>query len=196
MSYATYAEILRPSARKYALLYDVALLVGGSLLVAISAQIAIPLPFSAVPVTGQTLTVLLMGALLGSTRGSLALLVYLMEGAAGLPVFAGGTGGLVHLLGPSGGYLVGFVAASFVTGLLAERGWDRRAATVFLAMLLGNVLIYAIGLPWLAGFVGRERVIALGLLPFLPGDLLKLLLATVLLPSGWRLLNEIGARQA
>lgn len=185
----TYAEVLRPSVRRYALLYDVALIVGGSLFIALSAQVAIPLPFSPVPVTGQTLAVPLIGALLGSRRGGLSLLAYLAEGALGLPVFAGGTAGLARLMGPTGGYLVGFVPAAFLTGLLAERGWDRQVRTTLLAMFLGNVAIYALGLLWLARFVGGERVLASGLLPFIPGDLLKLILATMFLPPGWKLLR-------
>jgi len=191
----TYADILRPSVKRHALLYDIAWIAGGSLFIALSAQVAIPLPFSPVPITGQTLAVLLTGALLGSRRGSLCLLAYLAEGISGLPVFAGGMAGPARLVGPTGGYLVGFIAAAFLTGLLAERGWDRRVRTTLLAMLLGNAAIYAFGLPWLARFVGGERVLALGLLPFIPGDFLKLILATMFLPSGWKLLGRKGGRE-
>ncbi len=187
MTYATYADILCPSAKRHALLYDIVLVIGGSLLIALCAQIAIPLPFSPVPITGQTLAVLLVGALLGSRRGGLCLLTYLVEGIAGLPVFAGGATGLAHLLGPAGGYLIGFTAAAYITGLLAERGWDRRTETTLLAMLLGNAVIYAFGLPWLAFFAGVGRVLPLGLYPFIAGDLLKSILAAMLLPSGWRM---------
>lgn len=188
----TYADVLRPSTRRYALLYDATLVVAGSLLVALLAQFAVPLPFSPVPVTGQTLAVLMVGMLLGSRRGGLALLTYLAEGAMGLPVLAGGAAGLARLTGPTGGYLVGFVAAAFLVGWLAERGWDRRPETTLLAMLLGNAVIYAFGLPWLAHFVGTERVLSLGLLPFLAGDLGKALLAMALLPWGWQLLDRRG----
>jgi biotin transport system substrate-specific component len=194
MIYTTYADVLRPSVKKYALLYDIVLVIGGSLFVALGAQVAVHLPFSPVPITGQTLAVLLVGMLLGSRRGSLSLLTYLAEGLAGLPVFAGGTAGLARLLGPTGGYLVGFVAAAYVTGLLAERGWDRRVVTTILAMFLGNIAIYAVGVLWLAAFVGIGRALPLGLYPFIPGDLLKLVLAAILLPAGWRIpgLNKIG----
>jgi biotin transport system substrate-specific component len=189
--YSTYADVLRPSTRLKGLVYDAALVVGGSLFVALCARITIPLPFSPVPLTGQTLGVLLAGALLGSRRGGLSLLVYLAEGAAGLPVFAAGdTAGIARLAGPTGGYLVGFVVAAYVTGLLAERGWDRKAGNTLLAMLLGNTIIYACGLLRLAGFVGLERTLTLGLFPFVPGDLLKLALATSLLPLGWRVLGK------
>lgn len=190
----TYADVLRPSAKRYALTYDAVLVLGGSVAMALSARLAIPLPFSPVPVTGQTFTVLLIGALLGSRRGCLCLMAYLAEGAAGLPVFAAGTGGLLHLTGPTGGYLAGFVVAALVTGFLAERGWDRRFWTTIAAMLLGNIAIYAYGLPWLAFFVGAGKALPLGLKPFIAGDIYKLLLAAVLLPSGWKLLGHIKHR--
>ncbi len=123
------ADIFRPSVRRYAGVYDAALILGASLLIALSARIAVPVPFSPAPITGQTLAVLLVGALLGSRRGALSVLAYLAEGAMGLPVFAGGGAGILWLLGPTGGYLFGFIAAAFVTGWLAERGWDRRFVT-------------------------------------------------------------------
>ena len=190
----TYADVLRPSAKRYALTYDAVLVLGGSVAMALSAQLAIPLPFSPVPVTGQTFAVLLIGALLGSRRGGLCVLAYLAEGAAGLPVFAAGTGGLLHLTGPTGGYLAGFVVAALVTGFLAERGWDRRFWTTIAAMLLGNIAIYGYGLPWLAFFVGAGKALPLGLKPFIAGDIYKLLLAAVLLPSGWKVLGHIKHR--
>lgn len=185
-----YADLLRPTMRRTAYLYDAALVLGGSLFIALSAQIAIPLPFSPVPVTGQTLAVLLAGALLGSRRGALAVVAYIAEGLAGLPVFAGGAAGVTRLLGPTGGYLVGFVAAAFLVGLLAERGWDRRFGTTVAAMTLGNVVIYAIGAAWLAVFVGGlAQAWTLGVAPFLLGDVLKIILAAILLPGGWKLLG-------
>ena len=188
----TLVDVLQPSMtrRRAFLLYDLALVSGGSLLVALAAQIAIPLPFSPVPITGQTLAVLLIGALLGSRRSAGSLSLYLIEGALGLPVFAGGRSGLAYMLGPTGGYLIGFVAAAFVTGWLAERQWDRRARSNVLVMLLGNVVIYACGLPWLARFVGADRALVLGLYPFIAGDLLKLALATLALPWGWKVLAK------
>lgn len=190
MTYATYVDLLRPAGRSKALAYDATLVLAGSLFIAVSAQLALRLPFSPVPITGQTLAVLLTGALLGSRRGALSALAYLGEGLAGLPVFAGGAAGAAPLLGPTGGYLAGFVAAAYVTGRLAERGWDRRAGTVALAMLLGNVLLYAPGLAWLARFVGADKALALGLYPFIAGDLLKIALAASLLPLGWKLLRK------
>ncbi|MBE9179600.1 biotin transporter BioY [Oculatella sp. LEGE 06141] len=189
MTRATYADVFRPTEGRYLWLYDLLLILGGSLLIGLSAQVAIPLPFSPVPITGQTFAVLLAGALLGSRRGSLCVLTYLAEGLAGLPVFVG-TGGIGHFLGPTGGYLIGFVVAAYAVGQLAERGWDKRFITSLLAMLLGNVVIYTVGLLWLSRFVGAERVLTLGLYPFVIGDLLKIALATGLLPIGWKVLNS------
>lgn len=187
---ATYADILRPQARRLAWLYDLALVVGGSLLVALSARVAFPLPFSPVPVTAQTLAVLLVGALLGSVRGGVSMLLYLAQGVAGLPVFAAGGAGVAYLLGPTGGYLLGFVAGAALTGLLAERGWDRRIGTTLLAMLLGTAAIYAAGLAWLALFTRAENVLTVGLYPFIPGAVVKIAAAALLLPQGWKLLGR------
>ena len=188
-----YADLLRPTMRRSALLYDAALVLGASLVIALSAQVAIQLPFSPVPITGQTMAVLLVGALLGSRRGALAVLAYIAEGLAGLPVFAGGAAGLARLFGPTGGYLVGFVAAAFLVGWLAERGWDRRFGTTLAAMTLGNLVIYGVGAVWLAVFVGGlSRAWSFGVLPFLPGDAIKIVLAAVLLPGGWKLLGMRG----
>ena len=129
----TVAGLLRPCEKKLAALYDVAVVVGGSLLIALCAQLAIGWP---IPVTGQTFAVLMIGALLGSRRASVSVLVYIAEGASGLPVFAHGRSGFTVLLGPTGGYLVGFVVAAYIVGLLAERGWDRRIGTTILAVVL------------------------------------------------------------
>ena len=186
----TAINIFRPAEARHAWLYDAACIMAGSVFVALSAQVALRLPFSPVPVTGQTLAALLVGAVLGSRRGSLALLAYLAEGLAGIPVFAGGAVGFARLLGPTGGYLVGLIGAAYVTGLLAERGWDRRPRTTALAMLAGNAVVYAFGLAWLARFVGSDHVLAAGLLPFVPGDLFKVALAAGMLPLGWKLINR------
>lgn len=186
--YRTYSDVFRPQTRSNVLAYELLLLVGATLVIALSAQVSIRLWFTPVPITGQTLAVLLVGTLLGSKRGAAALLTYLAEGLAGMPVFANGTSGWAILSGPTGGYLVGFVAAAFVTGWLAERGWDRRVWTTALAMLIGNIVIYACGLTWLAKFVGTAHVLEAGLTPFLTGDALKIVLAAGLLPGGWKLL--------
>jgi len=192
----TVADLVRPSDRRLARFYDAILIVGGSVIVALCAQVAVGFP---VPISGQTFGVLMVGMLLGSRRGVLCLLTYLAEGVLGLPVFAQGKAGLLALTGPTGGYLVGFVLAAYVVGTLAERGWDRRLATTVLTMILGNVTIYACGLAWLSvllyvvgrGFGGRG-VLAVGLFPFLLGDGLKIALAAILLPSGWKLIRYFG----
>lgn len=178
----TLAQTLRPAHHVLALLYDAVLILGGSILIALSAQVSVLIPLSPVPVTGQTFAVLFLGALLGSARGAAAVLAYLAEGIAGMPVFAGGSWGIMHLLGPTGGYLVGFVGAAYLTGFLAERGWNAKLYTVALAMLLGNVVLHAVGAVWLAFSVGFRNALALGVLPFLVGDALKVGLASVLLP--------------
>jgi biotin transport system substrate-specific component len=174
--------------RAGALVRDTLLVVGFSLLVALSAQVAISLPGTPVPMTGQTFGVLLTGALLGAGRGFLALALYLLEGALGLPVFAQGHAGLAGLLATqSAGYLWACPFAAAAVGALAERGWDRRFGTTALAMLAGNAVFYLFGLPWLARFVGPAQALPMGLFPFLPGDAIKLLLAAALLPAAWRL---------
>ncbi|UCG44435.1 MAG: biotin transporter BioY [candidate division WOR-3 bacterium] len=185
----TYAEVLRPTGRRWTAFYDSGLVVGGSLFIALSARLTVPLPFSPVPLTGQTMAVLLVGAVLGARRGSLTVLLYLLQGAAGLPVFAAGGAGLGWLLGPTGGYLLGFLPAAALAGLLSERGWDRRVGPTLLLMLAGNVLIYVFGLAGLARFVPAHRLLAAGLLPFLPGDAVKAVGAALLLPGAWRLLR-------
>lgn len=161
--------------------------VAGSALVALTAQIQIPLPFSPVPVTGQTFGVLLVAASLGARLGPASVGLYVLEGAVGLPVYAGGAAGLARLGGPTGGYLVGFVAAAAVIGALARRGWDRRLPTAFLAMLAGEVAIYVFGLAWLSRFPLQVGLLEAGLLPFIPGDLYKAALAALALPAAWRL---------
>jgi biotin transport system substrate-specific component len=195
----TLVDVIRPDVlgRQRDLLLVVAF---GTLMGAL-AQVAVPLPFTPVPVTGQTLGVLLIGALLGSKRGAAAMLMHLAEGLAGLPVFAEGSTawtltrlGVPTIIGPTAGYLLAFPVAAFVVGWLAERGWDRRLLTAAAAMLVGEVVIYAVGLPWLALYVGAERAIPLGLLPFLAGDAVKLALAATALPSGWTLLSRLGMR--
>jgi len=170
------------------------LVVLASLLTAAAAQAAIQLSWSPVPVTGQTLAVLLAGAALGPRRGAMAMLLYLAEGAAGLPFFAGGAGGAHLLLGPSGGYLLAFPFAAMLTGLLATRGWDRRPLATFAAMLLGSVVVLALGALQLSRFVPRGAVLAGGVLPFVAGDLVKAALAAGLLPAAWKLVGGQESR--
>lgn len=164
------------------------LVAGASALVGLASQVAVPL--TPVPVTLQTLAVLLCGAALGSRRGAAATVLYLAEGAVGFPVFAAGRAGIPYMLGPTGGYLLGFVAAAYVVGYLAERGWDRNILRTALAMVVGNAVIYCFGLAWLLRYVPPEGVLAAGLLPFLAGDALKIALATGLLPLSWRFVGD------
>jgi biotin transport system substrate-specific component len=174
------------------LLTSAPLVVAGSVLTVLAAHVSIPLPFTPVPITGQTFAVLLVGAALGSRRGAASMALYVAQGLAGLPVFAGGKAGLAVLLGPTGGYLIGFIAAAFVTGWLAEPSWDRRPLTTALAMVLGNLVIYLVGVSWLAVFVGISKARLLSMIPFLPGDLLKILLATAALPGAWWIVQRSG----
>ncbi|KAA3664965.1 MAG: biotin transporter BioY [Chloroflexi bacterium] len=173
---------------QHSLLRDVIFVLAGSWLIALTAQLSFTI--GPVPITGQTFGVLLVGALLGSRRGAASVLAYLAQGFAGLPVFAGGAATTAVLAGPTAGYLLGFLPAALVVGWLCERGWDRRVETAVIAMLLGNLIIYAFGLPLLSRFVGWDQVLQLGLIPFIPGDILKVLLAAILMPSGWKLLQR------
>ena len=168
---------------------DIALVLLGSVVVAAFAQISIPL--QPVPITGQTFAVLLVGMALGSRRGAAALALYLAEGAAGLPVFAEAKSGLVTLLGPTGGYLFGFVVAAWLVGLLAERGFDRSLLKTLVAMVAGNAVIYVLGVAWLARFVGGfSGALDFGMYPFLIGDAIKAVAAALLLPGTWKLLGK------
>ena len=185
----TYADILRPRGRISSLVYDCFLVLAGSVLIALSAKVAIPVPFSPVPVTGQTFTVLMIGALYGSGRGVLTVLAYMAEGISGMPVFTGAGAGLAYLMGPTGGYIAGFAAAAGITGLLAEKGWDRNIFTTAMAMAAGSTAIYIFGTLWLSLFVGG-KALSLGLIPFIPGDIVKIVLAAVLLPAAWKFIRK------
>jgi biotin transport system substrate-specific component len=169
---------------------EVALILGATLFIAAFAQLSIPL--QPVPITGQTFAVLLVGMALGSRRGALALAAYLVEGAAGLPVFAEAKSGVATILGPTGGYLVGFIAAAWVVGYLAEKGWDRNFLKTFAAMAIGNAVIYALGLGWLLRYFAGDvnATLAAGMYPFLIGDAIKAAAAALLLPASWILLGS------
>ncbi len=189
----TLVDVLLPRQRSW--VFDAALVVFFSAFVGLTAQVAIPL--WPVPLTLTTLGVLFTGAALGSKRGALALLLYLAEGAVGLPVFAGGASGVAYALGPTGGYLVGFVVAAGIVGLLAERGWDRRPIWTALAMVVGNLIIYVLGVTWLAVFLGDPgTALVQGMLIFVIGDLVKIAVAAFALPGGWALARRrrTGAR--
>lgn len=170
---------------------DVVLVVGGAGLVGLLAQITIHLSFTPVPITGQTLGVLLVGTALGWRRGMAALVLYAAAGLIGVPWFAAGASGYV---GANFGYILGFIVSAAVCGYLAERHADRRLVTAVPAMVVGEVLMYVIGVAWLAADlkIGIGKAITLGFVPFWIADSIKCLLAAGLLPSAWRL---VGARK-
>jgi biotin transport system substrate-specific component len=172
---------------------DVLLVLAGTAFVALAAQVSFQLPFTPVPITGQTFAVVLVGASLGALLALASLGLYVFVGAIGAPVYADGGRGWDVLTGPTGGYIIGFVLAAVITGYLAQQRWDRRFSSAVAAMLTGNVLVYAVGLPWLAEKIdtGFEATLEAGLYPFVVGDLLKLYLAGALLPAAWRLVSRL-----
>ena len=172
---------------------DVALILGGAVLTAVAAQIAIPM--WPVPITGQTFAVLLVGAVLGASRGAISMIAYFSMGAAGLPVFTGMASGITF--GTTFGYLVGFIAAAAVVGWLAQLNWQKKVAGVIASFLIGNAVIYLFGLPWLAFALSNLNlasnlgaVLAAGLIPFLIGDAIKIALAAAALPLAWKYLGS------
>ena len=191
---------------------DIALIVLFALITAGAARISVYLPFTPVPITGQTLAVLLAGATLGSRRGAAAMVLYAVGGSQ-LDLFAGGSNALFHwqagsggyILGitsgssglfwdlASGGYIVGFIPAAFIVGFLCERGWDTRS-WIIVAMLAGNVILYIPGLIQLSFFVPNDKVMEYGLYPFVAGDLIKLYIAAISLPTAWGLFNMTQGR--
>jgi len=161
-----------------------------SLFIAACAQFSIQI--GPVPITGQSFAVLLTGALLGSRLGAAAVIAYLIEGAIGLPFFAGGGAGLVRFFGPTGGYLVAFPAAAFIVGAFAEHGWDKRYPTAVAAMAIGSVVILLGGWAWFTILTNTPPVAAfkIAVLPFMAGDIVKIALAAAVLPTGWALLKR------
>ncbi len=163
----------------------------GSAVLALSARIAVP--FWPVPMTLQTLAVLLIGAVFGTRLAVATVLLYLVEGAMGLPVLAGTPQhgiGLPYMIGPTGGYLVGYIVAAAIVGWFAERGADRSFARLLGAMAVGDVVVFVLGFAWLAHLVGRTSAFELGVVPFIAGDAIKTLLAALLVPSVWSLLAK------
>ena len=158
----------------------------GTAVLAISAKVQIP--FWPVPMTMQTFVVLVLGIAYGARLGAVTVGLYLIEGAAGLPVFATGSG-LAYIVGPTGGYLIGFLLASYVIGMLANRGWDRSMTKTLGAMLAGTVIIFFLGIVWLSTFIGFEKAIAVGLTPFLLSEGLKIALAVIIMPLLWKRLS-------
>ncbi|MDX1583013.1 MAG: biotin transporter BioY [Thermoanaerobaculia bacterium] len=182
----TIPSFIQSSAREHALVRDVLIVIAASLLIAVAAQVSVPIPFSPVPMTLQPMAVLLVGAVLGSVRGGAAAALYLLEGATGLPVFAGGKGGLVWLIaGPTAGYLLSYPFVAWVTGWLSERGWSRSPLSTIPMMMIGIAMIHLGGWSWLAAMMGlgMSEAFVLGTAPFLMGDLVKIAIAAALLPS-------------
>ena len=189
-----YIDILQPEKSIPQKARDIAIVISASWLLAISAQFSFNLPFSPVPVTGQTLAVLLIGSLLGKNRGAAAVGLYLLQGAAGLPVFAGGKYGFITLVGPTGGYLIGFIAAAYIVGILAELRYDKSLIYTVFSMLIGNLVIYIFGLFWLVQFVRESSALQLGLFPFLVGDFVKILSGVIVLGGSRKISSMISPR--
>ena len=172
-------------ALRYALLA-----LAGSVLITICTQISLPL--FPVPMTLQTFAVFLIGLTYGWRLGGITISLYLLEGAIGLPVFSGGKGGMIVFMGPTAGYLVGFLLAATACGWFAERGFDRSYFRLFLSLIVGNILIYTPGLFWLGTLIGWDKpVLEYGLYPFIGGDLLKIAMAVLLLPTVWKIVNRL-----
>lgn len=200
----TLSDALLPRERSWAV--NAALVVGFSAFLALTAQVAVPLPFTPVPLTGQTLGVLLTAAVLGPRLGALTMLLYLAEGLLGLPVFALGRSawsassvpGLPVIIGPTAGYLLSYPLTAWLVGALAAQGWDRRVRLAVPAMLLGNLVILALGFAWLAastwllkGALPLGALLSASVIPFIPGDLIKIGVAALTLPGGWALVRRM-----
>jgi len=189
MTYAPLADRLWTQSAGSSMLRKGALVLLGSLVIAAAAQVNVPM--QPVPMTLQTLAVLSVGAALGARLGVAALVLYVLEAAVGLPVLAEMKSGLPTLLGPTGGYILGFVLAAGLVGYLAERGFDRSMPRMMLAMLLGAALIYVPGLLWLSGFVGGfGQAITFGLTPFVLGDIVKAVIAAIAFPAVWKWIGD------
>ena len=196
-----YQEIDYPSMSAYLFLVEVdskiqrafryaLLALAGSVLITICTQISLPL--FPVPMTLQTFAVFLIGLTYGWRLGGITVSLYLLEGAIGLPVFSGGKGGMIVFMGPTAGYLVGFLLAATACGWFAERGFDRSYFRLFLSLIVGNILIYTLGLFWLGTLIGWDKpVLEYGLYPFIGGDLLKIAMAVLLLPTVWKIVNRL-----
>ncbi len=171
---------------------NVTLVVGLTLFTALCAQVSVPLPFTPVPLTLQTFAVLAGAAALGAERSVIAQVLYVVLAVAGAPVLAGGATGMKSITGPTGGYIIGFVAASYVVGRIAERWATRKVVTTVVAYVAGTAVVYALGVSWLSYATHmsvRDAVVA-GMIPFLVGDALKALAAGAVLPSAWKLTGK------
>lgn len=189
---STSAAVHRPGVLADALVpstavTNTALVVGGAALTAVMAQLAVPL--WPVPITGQTLAVLLVGSTLGPVRGVLSMLAYWVAGVIGLPVFSDAASGLAAAVGPTGGYLVGFIIAAGLTGWLAQRNWDKKFLGATVSFFAGTVVIFALGMAWLSISLGADlqQTLQWGLYPFIIGGIIKSLIAAAIMPASWKL---------
>jgi len=182
---AIYAKI-KPNS----IVNEIPILLAFNLLLVACSYLAINLPFSPVPITGQTFGILVIAMTLGRARGVGVVLAYLVEGAVGLPVFAGGTAGLIKFAGPTGGFLIGFLVCAYLVGWLADNGWDRSYFKSISAMTIGTAVIFVFGLVWLAKYISYEALFTAGLYPFVPGAILKIILASVILPTSWKFVKH------
>ncbi len=185
-----FVDAIRPTSVARGLAFDAFCVVSASLLLALLAQVELRLWFTPVPITLQPLGVMFIAAALGSKRGTLALIAYLGEGALGLPVFAGGAGSLAVFAGPTGGYLCGFVPATFIMGFLLEGGWKESFLKSLATVSLGSLVILAMGTLWLTCLVGYPSALAMGFYPFLMGSALKSVTAASIISAGSKALNR------
>jgi biotin transport system substrate-specific component len=174
-------------------LTNTSLLLGGTVFMSLMAQIALPVPGSPVPITGQTLGVLLIGTAYGASLGLATIAIYVALGLAGAPILAQGAHGYARLAGPTGGYLVGMVLAAFAVGVLANRRWDVRLQTALMQMIVGEILVFAPGLIWLKLYTGASWswTLAAGFTPFIVGEVIKIGIAGTALPSVWALVRKM-----
>jgi biotin transport system substrate-specific component len=193
--------ITRPSSRARAFAVDAGLVIAGAAIVALLAKVAIPM--WPVPITGQTLGVILVGAALGSRRGAAALTTYMLAGLAGLPVFATALAGPLYVLTPSFGFILGFIPAAFVAGWFAERAWDRRPVLAFVGFIAASIIPFLVGVPYMALILGTvvgvevtfASVLSAGVLPFILGGIVKAAVAALLIPLAWRGVRALDERK-
>jgi len=193
--------IARPSDRARAFAVDASLVVAGAAVVSLLAQVEIPL--WPVPITGQTLGVIVVGAALGAWRGAAALTTYMLVGLAGLPVFAGFTGTVAALGKPSFGFIVGFIASAFVAGWFAQRAWDRKPLLAFAGFALASIMPFVFGVPYMAfilnvvggGAFSFDEILGFGLWPFIVGGIIKAGLAALIIPGAWALVRAADKRK-
>ncbi len=181
MSHANILTLEMDKNKTHSWLRSAGLVILSSILIGLFAKVAIPLPFTPVPIATQGYVILMLSVFLGSKRAAAAVIAFLIQGAAGLPVFAGGVGGMIKLFGPTGGYLFGYLIAAFLVGTLMERMQNRTTMKLFGILGAGNAVIFLFGIPYLAAFIGFKQAVLLGLAPFVIGDLMKLVASVKIL---------------